>query len=110
MASLPDAVVVVGATGFVGRNLVARLANFVPEVVAVSPSGRIVVGAPRADRAQIGGAWRAALAAPARPRLLPLPHPSWRNTGWLRAHPWFEAECLPALRDEVRRVLDASPR
>lgn len=36
---------------------------------------------------------------------LPLPHPSWRNNGWLRAHPWFEAELLPALRRRVRRLL-----
>ena len=47
-------------------------------------------------------AWREYL-----PRHLPLPHPSWRNSGWLRRHPWFEAECLPALRAEVHRLLQA---
>lgn len=36
----------------------------------------------------------------------PLPHPSWRNTGWLKRHPWFQAELLPALRARVRKVLD----
>lgn len=36
------------------------------------------------------------------PRYLPLPHPSWRNTGWLKANPWFEADVLPRLRAEVR--------
>ena len=36
----------------------------------------------------------------------PLPHPSWRNTGWLRRNPWFEAETLPALRTALREVLD----
>ena len=30
--------------------------------------------------------------------VLPLPHPSWRNTGWLKRNPWFESELLPALR------------
>jgi uracil-DNA glycosylase len=35
-----------------------------------------------------------------------LPHPSWRNTAWLRKNPWFEAEVLPALRSEVRQVLE----
>lgn len=35
----------------------------------------------------------------------PLPHPSWRNSGWLKRHPWFEAELLPELREAVRRVL-----
>ena len=49
--------------------------------------------------------WRALLAAPAAPRVLPMPHPSWRNTGWLKRHPWFEAELVPVLRQEVRRLL-----
>lgn len=35
--------------------------------------------------------------------VLPLPHPSWRNTGWLRKNPWFEAELLPELRNKVSR-------
>lgn len=35
--------------------------------------------------------------------ILPLPHPSWRNTGWLRRNPWFEAELLPELRCKVSR-------
>jgi len=37
--------------------------------------------------------------------LLPLPHPSWRNTAWLRRHPWFEAELLPVLRERVAALL-----
>jgi uracil-DNA glycosylase len=44
-------------------------------------------------------AWRAHLAH----GVLPLPHPSWRNTGWLRKNPWFEAELLPELRELVSR-------
>ena len=40
------------------------------------------------------------------PRAFPLPHPSWRNTGWLKKNPWFEREVLPALRDRVQEVLD----
>jgi len=39
-----------------------------------------------------------------RPRLIPLPHPSWRNSGWLKRHPWFDAELLPVLRAEVMRL------
>jgi len=39
------------------------------------------------------------------PRVFPLPHPSWRNTGWLKRNPWFEAEVLPALRAQVAEVL-----
>jgi uracil-DNA glycosylase len=40
-----------------------------------------------------------------RPRIIPLPHPSWRNSGWLKRNPWFEAELAPALRAEVGRVI-----
>jgi uracil-DNA glycosylase len=54
--------------------------------------------------------WRAVLSEDRRPRYLPLPHPSWRNNGWLKTHPWFEAELLPALRKEVRRLLDDRQR
>jgi uracil-DNA glycosylase len=49
--------------------------------------------------------WRAILESPRRPRVLPLPHPSWRNNGWLKQNPWFEAELLPVLRAEVRSIL-----
>lgn len=35
--------------------------------------------------------------------VLPLPHPSWRNTGWLKKNPWFEADLLPELRAQVLR-------
>ncbi len=38
----------------------------------------------------------------------PLPHPSWRNTGWLKRHPWFEAETVPALRAAVAAALSAA--
>ena len=39
------------------------------------------------------------------PRVFPLPHPSWRNTAWLKKNPWFEAELVPVLRDRVQEVL-----
>jgi uracil-DNA glycosylase len=56
------------------------------------------------------GAWRdmarpIATRTHAKVRVFPAPHPSWRNTGWLKAHPWFEAELLPELTKEVRRRL-----
>lgn len=44
-------------------------------------------------------AWRSYL-----PGMLPLPHPSWRNTGWLKKHQWFEAELLPELQSRVARL------
>ena len=49
--------------------------------------------------------WRAILAAGDRPAVIVLPHPSWRNTGWLKRHPWLEAELLPILRAEVAAML-----
>ena len=45
-------------------------------------------------------AWRDYL-----PGALPLPHPSWRNTAWLKRNPWFEAEVLPILRSRVQEAL-----
>jgi len=39
------------------------------------------------------------------PRFIPLPHPSPRNTGWFKHHPWFERDVLPVLRERVRHVL-----
>ncbi|MFC5355784.1 uracil-DNA glycosylase family protein [Azospirillum himalayense] len=46
-------------------------------------------------------AWRDHL-----PEFLPLPHPSWRNTAWLKKNPWFDAELVPALRRRVTAALD----
>jgi len=39
------------------------------------------------------------------PAYLPLPHPSWRNTGWLKRNRWFATELLPALRERVHGLL-----
>lgn len=35
----------------------------------------------------------------------PLPHPSWRNTGWLKKNPWFESDLVPELRRALSAVL-----
>jgi len=45
-------------------------------------------------------AWRDYL-----PVIIPMPHPSWRNTAWLKRHPWLEAEVVPYLRERVRALL-----
>jgi uracil-DNA glycosylase len=42
-----------------------------------------------------------------RPRFIALPHPSWRNNGWLKKNPWFERELIPYLRRSVRRALSS---
>ncbi len=39
------------------------------------------------------------------PAIIPLPHPSWRNNGWLKKNPWFADELLPYLRRRVKRAL-----
>ncbi len=39
------------------------------------------------------------------PDAIPLPHPSWRNTGWLKKNPWFASDLLPVLRTRVREAL-----
>ncbi len=46
--------------------------------------------------------WRDGLAKQGRPAVLPLPHPSWRNTGWIRRNGWFEEELLPELRRRIK--------
>jgi uracil-DNA glycosylase len=47
--------------------------------------------------------WRAGLER--NPKILGLPHPSWRNSGWLKRNPWFAEDLLPGLRREVRKAL-----
>jgi uracil-DNA glycosylase len=39
------------------------------------------------------------------PELLPLPHPSPRNRGWIARNPWFERDVLPALRRRIARLV-----
>lgn len=62
---------------------------------------RRYLGAPRAMT--LTEAVRAFRDAP--PGCFPLPHPSWRSTGWMRRNPWFAAEVLPALRAAVSAAL-----
>lgn len=39
----------------------------------------------------------------------PLPHPSPRNTLWIKRRPWFEAEVIPALREILKPLIEPSP-
>jgi uracil-DNA glycosylase len=39
------------------------------------------------------------------PYHIPLPHPSPRNTPWLRRNPEFEQRLLPELRRQIRSLL-----
>lgn len=64
-------------------------------------------GIRRASLSETVAGWREIFAAPVHPAVLPLPHPSWRNTSWLKKNPWFEMEFLPFLKTEIRRRLAA---
>jgi uracil-DNA glycosylase len=39
------------------------------------------------------------------PRIVPLPHPSWRTRAWVKKNPWFQTELLPPLRDRVAALV-----
>lgn len=54
----------------------------------------------KANMTQTVAAWREY-----GPDLLPMPHPSWRNTAWLRRNPWFEDEVVPYLQMRVASLL-----
>jgi Lrp/AsnC family transcriptional regulator len=47
-------------------------------------------------------AWREIAASGDSPLVIPFPHPSWRNNGWLRKNPWFEGEVRPLLARRSR--------
>jgi uracil-DNA glycosylase len=40
--------------------------------------------------------------------VVPMPHPSPRNNGWLKQQPWFVTEVLPTLRARIAQLLAAS--
>lgn len=50
--------------------------------------------------------WRSILSGEGRhSKVLPLPHPSWRNNSWLKRNPWFAEELLPELKRRVRDLV-----
>jgi uracil-DNA glycosylase len=49
--------------------------------------------------------WREIVAATNGPVVVPLPHPSWRNSGWLKRNPWFDTELLSWLRPLIQQYL-----
>jgi uracil-DNA glycosylase len=49
--------------------------------------------------------WRDSLMSGRSPAVLPLPHPSWRNSGWLKRNSWFEKELLPVLQERTKMLL-----
>lgn len=57
----------------------------------------------KANMTETVRAWRSYLSL----GYLPTPHPSWRNTAWLRRNPWFEDEVAPFIRQTVAGMLAA---
>jgi uracil-DNA glycosylase len=81
--------------------LIAQLPNV--ELTLLVGSHAIAWSLPaqaRASMTDVVARWRDWL-----PALMPLPHPSWRNTAWLKRNPWFEDEAAPYLRERVREII-----
>lgn len=49
--------------------------------------------------------WRSILNGSGEPKVIPLPHPSWRNNAWIKRNPWFSTDLLPVLQCEVGAAL-----
>ena len=86
------------------------LLALMPQVELVLVIGQYAQKWHLADAAKAGvtatvRGWNALWETDRRPRVLALPHPSWRNTGWLKRNPWFGDEVLPMMRAEVARLL-----
>lgn len=49
--------------------------------------------------------WRSHLGSNRGPAVLAMPHPSWRNTSWLKKNLWFETDLLPVLQERVGKLI-----
>ena len=81
----------------------ARLLDQLPNVELHLLVGSYAIDWTRGRRSPMTGAvanWREHL-----PHAIPLPHPSWRNTAWLKKNPWFEEDVTPYLRLRVAEIL-----
>ncbi|MGZ5924559.1 MAG: uracil-DNA glycosylase family protein [Rhizomicrobium sp.] len=84
-----------------------------PLIEALPDIGLTLLVGSYAQRWHLGHAVKSNMTETARawrdyaPRFIPLPHPSWRNNGWLKQNPWFERDLLPYLRKRVRRLLSS---
>jgi len=72
----------VGLTVIVGRHAAARYASADESITSL---------------ARDFAAWL--------PDRIVIPHPSPRNGPWLKQHPWFESEAVPAMQERVRGLL-----
>jgi uracil-DNA glycosylase len=82
------------------ERLLAALPNVELTLLVGGYAQRWALGGGAGSVSAVVRAWRDHL-----PGVICLPHPSWRNTAWLRRNPWFEAEAAPYLRDRVSGLL-----
>ena len=83
-----------------------------PRLMAALPQMELtlLVGA-HAQAWALGAAAKASMTGTVRawreysPAFLPLPHPSWRNTAWLKRNPWFGDEVIPYLQGRVASLM-----
>lgn len=92
----------------------ARLMAAMPQVeliLAVGRPAQVWHLGPRAEPTltETVAAWRRIAADSGGPTVFVLPHPSWRNSAWLKRHSWFEAEAIPELRRRVAAALGHAP-
>jgi uracil-DNA glycosylase len=81
--------------------LIAALPKVELTVLLGRPAQKWALGAEAGDSmAETVRAWRDYL-----PQVVVMPHPSWRNVGWLQRNPWFEAEVTPYLRGRVAAMV-----
>ena len=82
-----------------------------PRLLPLLPERRLTLLVGGYAQRYLGAAARPSLTATVRamgdylPDFAPLPHPSWRNNGWLKKNLWFEAETIPALRTALQQAL-----
>ena len=92
----------------------ARLFHRLPDLELLllvgqyAQSWRLGAAAVAAGLTETVGKWRDVYRSDDPPRLMPMPHPSWRNNAWLKRNPWFELELLPALRADVAQLVGAA--
>jgi uracil-DNA glycosylase len=85
----------------------AKVRALLPEVRLTLLVGSFAIAYYLKDRAKpsmrdtVASSWRDYL-----PEFFPLPHPSWRNTGWVKSNPWFIEETLSDLRQRVGVLLE----
>ncbi|MFT4000675.1 MAG: uracil-DNA glycosylase family protein [Rhizobium sp.] len=87
-----------------------RVMDAMPQIELILTIGQYAqawhLGAQRmASMTETVAEWRRYLLTNRSPAILPLPHPSWRNSGWLKRNPWFESELLPVLQQRVKTLL-----